>query len=244
GWNYRGIYLVLLVALVLSGMAVAQDDMPPGRVSFAGGQMVRGTVTSVAADHLAVKTEEGEIYQIVVSNNTRIMKGRTPVKLTDIKTGDGVGAMGVMDVPTKSVHAVFVAVVDAEQVKKAREDMGKTYITGQVTAVDMDNARITVKRPDGVSQTIQADESTSFKRGGRRQQASENESSAADATAESITLADIKTGDYVGGRGSVKNGMFVPTELRVMHQPPGGMGRRHANMAPAPATNSNTQNLK
>jgi hypothetical protein len=224
-------------------MILAQDGQVEGGGAFAGGQMVRGTVTAVAADRLTVKTEEGAVYQVAVSTNTRLMKDRQPVKIADIKAGDGVGAMGVMDAPTKTVHAVFVAVVDAEQVKKAREDLGKTYITGTVTAIDMDNARVTVKRPDGVSQTIQADEGTSFKRGGRRAQAAMNGTPAAGANAggESITLMDVKVGDMVGGQGAMKNGMFVPTELRVMDATARGQGRRRGagDGAPAVAGSSN-----
>jgi hypothetical protein len=205
--------------------------------------MVRGTVTAVAADHLTVKTEEGEVYQVAVSANTRMMKNRQPVKIADIKAGDGLGAMGVMDAPTKTVHAVFVAVIDEAQLKKAREDLGKTYITGKVTAIDMDNARVTVKRPDGVSQTIQADEGTSFKRGGRRAQAAMDGAPAAGTVTggESITLLDVKVGDMVGGQGAVKNGMFVPTELRVMDASARGQGRRHeagGTSAAAPVDNA------
>ncbi len=192
---------------------------------FAGGQMIRGTVTAVAPDHLTVKTEEGEVYQVAVSANTRVMKDRQPLKVAEIKAGDGIGAMGVMDAPAKTVHAVFVAVVDAEQVKKAREDLGKTYITGRVTAIDMDEARVTVKRPDGVSQVIQADEGTSFKRGGRRVQTAANGTPSTGIGGESITLADVKVGDMVGGRGAMKGGMFVPAELRVMDASAAGQGQ-------------------
>ena len=144
-----------------------QDNPRPGETAFAGGQMVRGTVTAVTADQLTVKTEAGDVYQVALSANTRLNKERQPVKAADIKVGDGVGAMGVLDPATKTVHAVFVGVIDAEQVKKARENMGKTYITGKVTAIDMDALKLTVKRPDGVSQVIGVDEQTSFKRGGR-----------------------------------------------------------------------------
>ena len=136
-----------------------------GRVAFAGGQMVQGTVTAVAADKLTLKTEAGDVYQVALSANTRLIKARQPVKVTDIKPGDGVGAMGVMDVPTKTVHALMVAVMDAEDVKKAREGMGKVYIIGKVTAID--EVKLTVLRTDGVSQVIEVDETTSFKKGGR-----------------------------------------------------------------------------
>jgi hypothetical protein len=191
--------------------------------------MVRGTVTVTAADRLTVKTDAGEIYQVVVSANTRVTRDRQPVKVAEIKVGDGVGAMGVLDAATKTVHAVFVGVVDAEQVKKAREGMGKVYITGKVTAIDMDGLKLTVMRPDGVSQVIGVDEGTSFKRGGRGMAAMVSGSGVVDASAaggrggaagsgggESITFADVKVGDGVAGRGELKNGLFVPTELGVM----------------------------
>ncbi|WP_348268279.1 hypothetical protein P8936_03375 [Edaphobacter paludis] len=217
--------------LAVPGAVLAQAG-PDGRGdAFAGGQMVRGTVTGVGADRLTVKTEEGDVYQVSVSQNTRVIKDRQPLKIADIKAGDGVGAMGVMDAPTKTLHAVFVAVIDAEQVKKAREGLGKVYITGKVTAIDMDDARVTVMRPDHVSQVIQADEGTSFRRGGRREQAATNASPAAGANAgsESITLADVKVGDLVMGRGAVKNGLFVPVELRVMDA--SAQGRRRGAFA-------------
>ncbi len=238
-------------------MTLAQGGMQDGPVEgggfaggqFAGGQMVRGTVTAVAPDHLTVKTEEGEVYQVAVSANTRVMKGRQPLKVAEIKAGDGIGAMGVMDAPTRTVHAVFVAIVDAEQVKKAREDLGKTFITGRVTAIDMDEARVTVKRPDGVSQVIQADEGTSFKRGGRRAQTAVNGTPVTGTGGESITLADVKVGDMVAGRGAMKSGMFVPAELRVMDASAMGQGqgrRRGAGngagngVSSAPAGSPNT----
>ena len=50
-------------------------------MSFAGGQMVRGTVTATAADHLTVKTEAGDIYQVAISANTRVTKERQPLKV-------------------------------------------------------------------------------------------------------------------------------------------------------------------
>jgi hypothetical protein len=196
-------------------------------------------VTATAADHLTVKTEAGETYQISLSANTRLNKERQPIKVSDIKIGDGAGAMGVLDPATRTIHAVFVSVIDAEQVKKAREGMGKVYITGKVTAIDMDALKITVMRPDGVSQVIGVDEQTSFKRGGRGMAALASGAGVVDTGAmgarangngtgagsgESITFADLKVGDSIAGRGTLKNGTFVPTELGVMD--PAAMGQR------------------
>jgi hypothetical protein len=249
----RAAMLLLVVAVVaLPAAVLAQDEQDgprQGGVAFAGGQMVRGMVTATSADHLTVKTEAGEVYQVALSANTRLSKDRQPVKMADIKVGDAVGAMGVLDAPAKTVHAVFVGVIDAEQMKKARENMGKTYITGKVTAIDMDALKLTVMRPDGVSQVIGVDEQTSFKRGGRGMAAIASSAgviemgggggagrglgSGAGGTGagagngsggESITFADMKVGDTVAGRGALKNGMFVPTELGIMD--PAAMGQR------------------
>ena len=245
--------LLLGAAVIALPMMVSaqdgQDGSRQGGVAFGGGQMVRGTVTAATADHLTVKTEAGETYQVVVSANTRLNKDRQPVKIADIKVGDGVGAMGVLDPATKTVHAVFVAVVDAEQVKKAREDMGKKYITGKVSAIDMDALKVTVMRPDGVSQVISVDEQTSFKRGGRGMaalasgagvvdagsvrpgkaaggQGTGNGAGAGNGGGESITFADVKVGDSIAGPGALKNGVFVPTELHVMDPAAAGQRRR------------------
>src|ERR1700733_4023674 len=230
-WTAKLILMATVVTLPVMVLAQdGQDGPQQDRAAFAGGQMVRGTVTATAADHLTVKTEAGEVYQVALSANTRVTRDRQPVKAAEIKVGDGVGAMGVLDAATKTVHAVFVGVVDAEQVKKAREGMGKVYITGKVTAVDMDGLKLTVMRPDGVSQVIGVDEGTSFKRGGRGMAAMVGGRGVIDASAasgrggaaggggggESITFADVKVGDGVAGRGELKNGLFVPTELGVM----------------------------
>jgi hypothetical protein len=143
-------------------------------------------------------------------------------------------------------------------VKKAHENMGKTYITGKVTAIDMDALKLTVMRPDGVSQVIGVDEQTSFKRGGRGMAAIANGGGVIDiggggggggrgmgagagtgagpgvagtgagagngGGGEGITFADVKVGDMVAGRGALKNGLFMPTELGVMD--PAAMGQR------------------
>jgi hypothetical protein len=253
--------VLLAAALVLCGVGLAQapegqgGGRGEGGAVFAGGQMVRGTVTAVSSDHVTVKTDAGEVYQIVTTANTWMMKDRQPVKLADVKVGDGVGAMGEMDAPTKTVHALFMTVMDAEQVKKMREGLGKLYITGKVTAIDADNLKITVARPDGVSQVIEVDEGTSFKRGGRGMMSFMNGSgpvgngsgaggarstgmgsgSGSGSGGESITLADVKVGDTVAGPGAVKNGVFVPTELGVVDASAMRQGRRRAAEGSAPS---------
>ena len=235
-------------AVVAAGLALGVRGVPaqePGEQSvprgqFAGMQRVGGEVTGVNGSTLTVKTEEGTTMQIVTTDNTRVMKGRgVTVKVSELKVGDGVVAAGNLDAPNKTLHAAMVFATDAAQLKALRDNLGKTYITGKVTAIDLDNAKMTLERPDHVVQTIGFDETTSFKRGrgmrggvmGMGAGAGPADGAGADS-GESITLADIKVGDNVGGQGSVKNGTFVPTQLMV--STPGQGGRRRSGTGTVP----------
>ena len=220
------------VSAQLSDPTQDGGDLPA--MTMGSGRMVRGTVSSVTASRITVKTEANDTFQIALSPNTRLMKDRQPVKASEVKVGDVVGAGGEMDQSTKTLHALFVSVVDAEQVKKLRDSLGKTWIQGKITA--MDELKLTVLRGDKVTQVIAVDEDTSFKRGGRQlAMAMQGDGSApptGERTAggrgqtatganpntggESITLADVKVGDLIAGQGSLKKGVFVPTMLAVL----------------------------
>lgn len=240
---------VLAGVMLLWAMGAKAQDQAPAMAGM--GRMVRGTVTATAPDKLTLKTEAGDVYQVALTPNTRLTKDRQPLKAADIHIGDGIGAMGEMDQPNKTVHATMVMVVDAEQIKKARENLGKTYIAGKVTAID--ELKLTILRADGVLQVIAVDEDTSFRKGGRGMQqafgglgagAAPAAPAAGAAAGESITLADIKVGDNVAGPGALKGGVFVPTMLGVGEPGQGGGqgGRRRrqqgdaaASATPAPA---------
>ena len=223
------------------GQDAAGDAQSRSGLALENAQRVMGTVTAAAANQLTVKTEKGETFQIVTTANTRLMKDRQTVQFGAIHSGDSVGAMGILDDSTKTLHALMVMVVDAEQVKKAREGLGKIYIVGKVTSID--DVKITLLRPDGVSQVIEVDEGTSFKRGGRGSAgmggfggmggageiASPRTGAATESGGESITLADVKVGDNVGGPGTAKHDVFVPTELRVAVPGTGRQRRRGAD---------------
>jgi hypothetical protein len=196
---------------------------------MAGMQRAQGKVTAVSGPTITIKNEDGAVYQVVTTDNTRIMhaSGRmmgqrgenaqppSPIKVTDIKVGDGIMAFGQMDAEHKTLHAAILADTDAATVKAMRENLGKTYISGKVTAIDLDKPSLTVERPDHISQTIGFDESTSFRRAGRGMRGGGGNAPAISA-GESITLADIKVGDSITGQGAVKNGVFVPTQLIVI----------------------------
>jgi hypothetical protein len=256
----RTIVFGLSLVLVAPLCPISAQDAPAaagGRQGrggqFAGMQRVAGEVTAVAGANITIKTEAGVTMQVVTTDNTRVMKGNgggsgepsaAAIKVSDLKAGDGLTAMGNLDAPNKTLHAALVIAVDAAQIKAAKANWGKTYIAGKVTAIDMDNAKMTVQRPDGSAQlTIGFDETTSFKRGranvnlemfggerGGFGGGGRARGQGGAPEAESITLADVKVGDQVAGQGTVKAGVFIPGELTVAT--PGQGRRRGGNGGP------------
>ncbi len=161
-----------------------------GRGGFGGGTPVQGTVTAATKDTVTIKTDAGDVYTVTVTDTARIMKDQQTIQLKDIKPGDDVTAMGTVDETKKTVQAMMVRDIDAATVAKAKENMGKTYITGKITAIDADNLKLTIQRTDDVSQVIAVDDGTSFQRGTR--------GVAADVTA----AGGLATGGgFGGGRG-------------------------------------------
>lgn len=231
------------------------------RGGFGGGQAVEGTVTAATASKLTIKTDAGDSYDVTVTDTSRIMRSGQAIKLSDVKPGDSVTARGTVDASAKTVQAMMVMDVDAATVAKAKENLGKTYITGRLTAIDADNLKLTVMRTDNVSQVIAVDEGTSFQRGtrgvaadvaaaggmaggmggfGGRGGQRAGAQAAAPPAPESITLADIKVGDAVMATGTLKNGVFTALKMGVQEpgMGPGAGGARNrggaAGQAPTP----------
>ncbi len=250
----RSIRLLALAAtlLVFSPVVRAQDGQLPAAdaggnragdapgMGMGRGRGIHGTIVGTSGANVTIKTEAGDTWTIVSTDNTRINIDRQPTKLADLKAGDEVVAMGIPDPTKHEIHALVIAGASAAQVAKLKANLGKTYIVGRITAID--DTRLTVMRPDKVSQTIALDDSTSIKRGGRlpaefsgmgtgggfggggggrrgQQGGQPNETSGGNPNSgndgESITLADVKIGDNVAGTGSVKAGTFTPTDLHI-----------------------------
>jgi Domain of unknown function (DUF5666) len=216
-------FLTVLIFFMALGMLPAagqtqgsEQNRERFRGSQAPGETVVGKVTSVSKDSLVVAPLTGGApVTVKVGDNTRISKDRQPIKLEEIKTDEMVFARG--ELKDNVMQAAGVGVVNPQMIQRFgqggpgpggfgagpggganfnREDLGKKFILGEVKAIN--ETKLTIARPDGESQDIEVDENTSFKRG-----------------TESITLPDIKTGDFVRGAGEVKNGVFVPKELNV-----------------------------
>ena len=169
--------LHLAGSLNLRAQEPGEQIAPAGgaRGQFAGMQRAVGTVTTVNGATLVIKSiESGEATTVVTTANTRVMRQGAPAALSDLKPGEGAMAMGQLDAPNKTLHAAMLMEMTADQTaqmeKTAAElkaNLGKTYIVGKVTAIDLDTLKMSVERPDGQVQTIGFDEGTSFKRGGR-----------------------------------------------------------------------------
>jgi len=198
-----------------------------------------------------VKTDAGETYEITAGQTARVMRDRQPIQISDIKPGDQVTAMGQVDAAKKTVDAIMLMDVDAATLAKAKENLGKTYITGRITAIDADNLKLTVERQDRTMQVIAVDEGTSFQRGmrgvaqeiqaagglvggglggrgmggGMRRQGAGGQAAAIPAP-ESITLADVRVGDTIAATGTMKNGVFTAVKMGVTEP---GTGRRNGS---------------
>jgi uncharacterized protein DUF5666 len=231
----------LLAMMALAFLQVFAQ--PQERMNMPPGDNVVGKVTAVSKDSLTIAPlMGGDAVTVKVSDTTRVAKDRQPFKFEQIKVDDVVFARG--ELKNNSMQAAVVSVVNPEMIQRVqqmggagggpggamsgfnREDLGKKFIVGEVKAIN--ETKLTIARPDGQTQDIEVDENTSFKKGG-----------------ESITLPDIKVGDFVRGRGELKDSMFVPKELIVgrpqMRMMIGGPGSQPAEQKKPESAPTSTQ---
>jgi hypothetical protein len=204
------ILTVLLVSLVAWAQEQDQQGPPPagpmeGQTQGIGeahrpgrrGPGTAGKITAIDGNTITINTFDGKSSQVNVTDSTRFRKDRNEAKLADFKVGDNVFVRG-----QQTSEGVYQAEVLASRSggpggpMNFREGMGKQFIAGEIKSID--GTQLTIQRPDGVTQTITVDQNTSFRKQG-----------------ESITVADLKPGDHVFGRGELKNDIFVPTTLNV-----------------------------
>ena len=217
-------------ALACAGLCHAQqgDDAGPpdgggpgpglgSGPGFGRGNGVRGTVTAAGANSFTIRTEEGDTYQVLYSVNTRLMKDRQPITAAEIHVGDMLMAGGQVDPKARTVGAVFLFDIDANEVRTVRAGFGKTWTAGKVTAIH--DLKITIERiNDKQTQVVAVDENTSFRK--RR---------------EDVTLADIKVGDFISAQGALQANTFLAATLRIMTPgaQPGAQPGPNAPTAPA-----------
>ena len=72
------VVVVTAIALALPAAALAHPNH---------NKKVMGTVTMAAPDHVMVKTADGKEQTIAINASTKLLKGKTKVKVEDIKAG-------------------------------------------------------------------------------------------------------------------------------------------------------------
>ena len=197
------VVLVLWLSVLSWGQATPDSSAPQAQAPAApAGRRamgVSGTITAISGGDLTLKTPDGRTFQVNISDKTQYRKDHDPAKLEDFKIGDSVFVRGEPGAGENTWQAEVVmsraGSGHGEGMGEGRgEGLGKRFIRGEIKAIN--GTQLTILRPDGVTQTIAVDESTSFRK-----------------EKQSITLGDLKPGDHVFGRGEMKNDVFVPTVL-------------------------------
>jgi hypothetical protein len=204
-----GVPLLLTVAMLATAAARAQGDDDQGWAQFSRENTLRATVITAAPagksdGSFAVKTDSGQDWRVLYGVNTRLMKDRGPIRPSEIEAGDMIFAAGNVDAKKKTVGAAILIDIPAEEVRKAREGLGKTWSAGRIVSIA--GTTIQVHRLDGVEQKITVDENTSFRE-----------------KRDSVTLADLRPGQGFRAEGHVMNGTFTATTFTVFdlkgHEP-------------------------
>src|SRR5258707_9795458 len=209
-----GATIVLLFALAPSASSQSQQqdsnqtpappsgEMPKGpdgsRQGPQGqGRGLFGKISALQSDSIEVIRPDGTKISVKLTASTEFRKEREPAKLSDFKVGDNVIVRtNQAEADAPGATAVMVASVPAGFAVRGGPGgmpgtQGKDFVMGEVKSLDP--PRITVLRVDNVTQIVELNEDTSLRKG-----------------PDSITMADIKPGDYVIARGAPANQAVVP----------------------------------
>jgi len=149
---------------------------------------------------MQITTPNGQTVTVKITDKTEFRKAREIAKQSDFKVGDGVLVRGEEN-EDHSWTARMVGGLAANGQGGGRGgpagDLGKDYVVGEVKSIDA--PKLTILRPDKVTQTIELTEETSLRRG-----------------EDSVTMADLQAGDHVFVRGGTQNNVFVPKLLFVI----------------------------
>ncbi len=191
-----------------------QEATPPAgagrmqRPNEGGGRPVFGKITAIKEGALELATPDGGILTVTITDKTQYHKDQQAVKLADFKVGEMVFIRAEGD-GYQNLTALLVAGRTGNApggpgrsgpgggMMMGGGELGKDFVFGEVKSVDA--PKITVLRPDNVTQTLELNEETSLRKG-----------------RESVTMADIQPGDHVFVRGGVQNNSFVPKMVMVI----------------------------
>jgi hypothetical protein len=172
---------------------------PTQRPEDGRGLALLGKITAINKGSLELTKPDGTTVTVKITDKTEYRKDRQAAKLADFKAGDVV-FVRLDENAGEGMTAQMIGGRSgggAEGGGRGFGEMGKDFVAGEVKTVDA--PRLTVLRPDNVTQTLELNEETSLRRG-----------------RESITMADIQPGDHVVVRGVVQNNAFVPKNVMVL----------------------------
>ena len=183
-----------------AGTAPAQNPGTRQRGGEGGPRPLLGKITAIRDGAIELATPDGQTLTVKVTSQTEFRKDREPAKVTDFKVGDMVMVRG----DENADHSVTARIVGGRTGGpggaggRQMGTLGKDYVVGEVKSIDA--PRLTVLRPDNVTQTVELNEETSLRKG-----------------RDSITMAEIQVGDHVIARGSMEKDAFVPKGVMVMN---------------------------
>ena len=170
-----------------------------------------GKLTAVHDQSVEIMQAAGDTVTVKIGGSTQFRKDGEAAKLSDFKVGDIVFVRG----QENSDHTWTAEVLGARaggfgggQGSGGRGGpggggmrpagvLGQDYIFGEVKSVDA--PKLTILRPDNVSQTVELNEDTSLRKG-----------------RDSVTMADIQAGDHILVRGGMVNNVFQPKSVMVI----------------------------
>lgn len=163
-----------------------------------------GKIAAIGNGSIQLTTPDGTTATVKITDKTEYRKDRQAAKLQDFKVGDIV-FVRLDEKAGSDLTAQLIGSRSGMGSEGGRGpgggmmmgEMGKDFVVGEVKSIDA--PRLTVLRPDNVTQTLELTEETSLRRG-----------------RESVTMADIQPGDHVVVRGAVENNAFVPKNVMVL----------------------------
>jgi hypothetical protein len=170
---------------------------------------VVGKITAIKDGALELVRMDGARVTVKLTDKTEYRKDRQSAKLRDFKVGETVfirtESSGDQDLTAVAVAGrtgngpggPAMGGPGGGMMTIAGGELGKDFVFGEVKSVDA--PKITVLRPDNVTQTLELNEETSLRKG-----------------RESVTMADIQVGDHVFVRGGMQNNAFVPKMVMVI----------------------------
>jgi Domain of unknown function (DUF5666) len=169
------------------------------RRSASPGVEIEGTLTSVSADSIVVKTESKSSFTVALNSSTMIRKGQTTVAAADLKVGDQVHVKATFVNNTYTATEVIVQNDTGDNSGPGNGAQTNVEIEGTLTSVAADS--IVVATQSQGSFTVALTASTIIRKG-----------------QTIVAPADLKVGDRVHVKAALQNKIYTATEVIVQNQ--------------------------